>query len=583
MRAAQDGRSAAGPACPWLPALPTLLTLGDLHASHGTSLAVGLVDLPEEQCQEPLVWDPAGGHWLLIGAPRSGRTTAALSIVRAATGHLGPDSLHVYAVDPSGGLGSIEDLPHTGTVMGADDLDLLDRLVDRLHVEVRRRTALPRGTAHPAILLVVDGWDRLGSEPLGSATDRLVALLREGSAVGLLAIVTGDRSLLLGPLGPLASTTLVLGLTDPVDAALAGLGRDTLPLDPPPGRAVRVRDGAEIQLAVSGTDGPRPVPGAAVGTPTGSAPIRLRRLPATVVLNDPAAQPPWTIGLGGDAAEPVTLDPAEVGRLLLVCGPRGSGRTTALAVLGRAALQTGRAIAVVEPRGRALIDYLTHTAGTPGRVTAATAYDIDDLVEARRRHPELVVLVDDADAVTGTPATPSCSRSAASSTGTTDSSSPPRRRRRCLPRSVGWPSRWPAVSGDSSSARPGRVMVPSSGCPGSAVCRVVPDVACSSPLGSRLRPRSPSHRAGRPDGDSRSQADETDDADERAEAGMAALDQSPGHREKQDAPHHRRGARPAVAVHPGPRHRPEPESGHEDENDRYHGSRRARAAPRASS
>ncbi len=147
-------------------------------------------------------------------------------------------------------------LPQAGTVLGLDDPERLDRLITRLTDEVRRRSASQEAT--PALLLLVDGWERIAAAELlgGTVGDRLAALVRDGAAVGLSAVVTGDRSLLLGRTAALMSETFLLRLADPVDAALVGLDRSAVPADPPPGRAVRARDGVEVQLVAPPTTRP---------------------------------------------------------------------------------------------------------------------------------------------------------------------------------------------------------------------------------------------------------------------------------------------------------------------------------------
>ncbi len=415
--AAQSGRAADAPHRPWLPPLPTTLRLADIELPSGSAptAPVGLADLPDGQRQEPLSWGPDGGHWLLVGASRSGRTTAALTVALAAAGRWGPDQLQVYAVAAGGDLTVLERLPHTGTVAGLDEPDRVDRLIARLRDEVRARTGTRAAAAGPAMLLLVDGWERFAAPDVldGGVGERLSELLRDGASAGLTAVVTGDRSLLLGRTSSLASETFVLRLADPVDAALVGLDRRALPPDPPPGRAVRARDGVEIQFAlpILGAGDPAtdqaPAHGAGGVRAPDRAPITVRRLPSLVTLDELEAAPPWTVGLGGDDARAVTLDPDTSGRLLLVSGARGAGRTTALAVIGGAALRAGRRVAVVAPTAGPLSTHLAHVAtGGTGQVTVVTAYDVDDLVAARRAHPDLVVLVDDADALLDTPVEP---------------------------------------------------------------------------------------------------------------------------------------------------------------------------------
>ncbi len=441
VRAAAAARGAPEPHCPWRPPLPATVALAalDTDGPAGTSgpPPVGLADLPGQQRQDPLRWDPSRGHWLLAGGPRSGRTTAALTIALSAAHAWGPDDIHVYAVDGSGALGPLSGLPHTGTVVGLDEPGRAVRLVSRLRDEVRRRaaavatagaadvaewqararTAAVATDAPPPILLLVDGWDRIAaaSDPLdGGLAGQLLALLREGAGGGLAAVVTGDRSLLTGRLAPLAGAIFALRPTDPVDAALVGLSRADLPHDPPPGRAVRAGDGVEIQFAHPGATPDSASLRSSVeavarrwahrGCGRPHTLVRVRPLPPVALRSAIDRAPPWCLGLGGDEAVPVSLDPAAVGRRLLVAGPPGSGRSTALATVGTAALTAGHPLCVVGPGPPTLAAYLRRA---PGAVVAhATAYDIDALVAARRDHPDLAVLVDDAEGLLDTPVEP---------------------------------------------------------------------------------------------------------------------------------------------------------------------------------
>ncbi len=396
-RAAQRDRPAPPPHRPWLPALPARLAPLDPEPDTDAVL-VGLADHPGEQRREPLRWRPDGGHWLLVGGPRSGRTTAAVTLATTAAARWATHELHIHAIAAGGRLRPVAALPNTGTVVGPDDPERLDLLLTRLADEVRRRAGAPEPATSPAVLLLVDGWDRAADPDLlgGTVGERLTALLRDGASVGLSAVVTGDRSLVLGRTAALMSETFVLRLADPVDAALVGLDRSAVPHDPPPGRAVRVRDGVEIQFAL-----PHPGPPPPVAASSGRAcrPVRVEPLPTLALPPAPGAAPPWTLGIGGDDASWVSLDPAVAGRLLLVVGPPGSGRSTALGSLALAAQRAGRRVAVVASRRGPPADLATMRG-----IVLASPHDVADLVAARRAHPDLVVLVDDADGLAGSPA-----------------------------------------------------------------------------------------------------------------------------------------------------------------------------------
>ena len=82
---------------PWLPALPTRLTLDDVPAG-----AVGLVDDPGEQRRVPLCWAPSDGNLLIVGAVGSGTTTTLRSVLLAVCAADPPSALHVAVIDARG-------------------------------------------------------------------------------------------------------------------------------------------------------------------------------------------------------------------------------------------------------------------------------------------------------------------------------------------------------------------------------------------------------------------------------------------------------------------------------------------------
>jgi S-DNA-T family DNA segregation ATPase FtsK/SpoIIIE len=187
----------------------------------------------------------------------------------------------------------------------------------------------------------------------GRTVDRLLSILRAAAAVGLTIVIAGDRGTLAPRLTALVTQRLVLRLADRADLALAGLPALAVGDAPPPGRAVRVHDHAEIQLATP------PVRLEPAGEPAHpQAPnddaehplIRLRPLPRQVALANLPRHPGrlW-LGVAGDAAEPLGLDLAARTGPLLVAGPPRSGRSTVLHTLFAQANAAGLAVVVVAP------------------------------------------------------------------------------------------------------------------------------------------------------------------------------------------------------------------------------------------
>jgi S-DNA-T family DNA segregation ATPase FtsK/SpoIIIE len=373
--ATRTGRARAS--SPWRDPLPDSLPVdGPLLANTGDDrestvspwiIPLGLVDLPDEQRQQTLTVDlgrgPSGS---LVATGRSGRSTALATLAIQAARRLGPALLHVHAIDPSGGLAPLAALPHWGTYAGPDDLSCAATLVERLRAELDRRRQLlaswghasaaesrAAGRAIPQTLLLVDGWESFcaasDERDAGRTSDALLALARTGPSAGLTVFATGDR----GALSPRVSAAFgerwIGALADRMDYGMAGVAAHALPDDVPPGRVVRARDNALVQLGYVGADPTRAEQERAVaaiastggdddndddGAGAGAASVlpvvRIRSLPSDVSLAT-LARPAGSIvlGLAGDGAQPVQI-PLRPGTAFLIAGPPRSGRSTAL-------------------------------------------------------------------------------------------------------------------------------------------------------------------------------------------------------------------------------------------------------------
>jgi S-DNA-T family DNA segregation ATPase FtsK/SpoIIIE len=394
--------AAAHPAGPraWLPELPERVSAHELPAPDSPwQCAIGLLDRPERQEQVPLVLDlSAPGHWAFVGTSGSGRTTALMTIAAALAARLPPTRLHLYAVS-GGSLAPLADLPHCGAHVDHDNLSRLDRLVDRLGDELLNRRRDPaRARSH--LLLLVDDWDllatRAGSLDHGFLAERLLSLLREGAGLGLTAVIAGDRALLVGRAPSAIAHRVLLRLADRADATLAGLRAAALPVAPPPGRGV-MPDSTEVQL-VAGC----PAEPCTERFPDGTLPFRVDALPTQVWLDElprSASGDEVALGLGGDALVPISLGESVDGRRWLVAGPPGSGVSSALLVVTTTLLAHRRPLAVIADRAGPLDRVRDHS----GVVVWCDGDSTAALVDARRRFPQLAVVVDNADGLVDSP------------------------------------------------------------------------------------------------------------------------------------------------------------------------------------
>ena len=298
----------------WCPPLPDRLDPPD----PGTW---ALADRPEQQSREALTWG-ATEHVALVGAPRSGRTTAARALLAAA----GP--VWVYVVDPARGLDGTEVARHPGlrAWVGPDDPAHATAVLRALCRTVERRRQEDRAGSSP-VVVVVDGWDRWVQEQEDcghDVRDLTQRLLRDGPAVGVSVILTGDRQLVAGTVARHVPETWLLPTHDPTDVVAAGLRPAQVPGQRPPGRAVRTRDGLVAQVVLPSAGGHDVEP------PRGDPPPRLRPLPRHLPPDGP-----WAVG--GDEAAAVPLPTGSA----LVLGPPASGVTHALATLAGTAMPGG--------------------------------------------------------------------------------------------------------------------------------------------------------------------------------------------------------------------------------------------------
>ena len=446
----------AEPPSPWLPPLPDRLDVRSLgSAVNLESVPLGLEDIPTEQGQTPWCWSIADGHLGVAGGGRSGRTSTVLTIAAQLAKAQPSSRLHLYAIGPPS-LSALAVLPHVAAVADVDDADHIRLVLDRLAaLRLGRRSGLeprrefgpewvpgsgsgpsPESRPSPESLsglgsvldsgpdpaparpvLLVDGWERLAAHAHGSLAAELRALLETSSGSGLRVVVTGGRAVLAGQLAGLLGQRLVLALGDPVELALAGIPTRAVPGHQPPGRALDARTHREVQVGWLGPD-----PGSVLadltardaeptGRPTRAA--RVRRLPTSLTL--PMARHRdgvMVVGVRDGDLEPVGFSPelASVGSSY--SDPAGSGRTSALVTLALGFRANGHPVAcrlglglaplARSPDGRAT----TPTRDAVLALGGAQPADLDRVVEARRRHPDLVVLVDDAERLAGLPIEP---------------------------------------------------------------------------------------------------------------------------------------------------------------------------------
>jgi S-DNA-T family DNA segregation ATPase FtsK/SpoIIIE len=380
----------------WLEPLGTAVPLDGPLAAAGAGwlrATVGVVDLPLQQAQEPLVLDFSGaaGHLAVVGAPRTGKSTLLCTIAAAlAAGHR-PDAVQVYAIDLGGGLlHRLAGLPHVGAVCGAREPGRAHRLARELRALVAERERRFRDLGldsmaawhdlrragfdlgpYGEVFLVVDNWGALTRE-LPELEAGIGELAATGLHYGVHLVVAANRWADLRPgLRDNLGGRLELRLNDPLESELGRAAAAALPAVP--GRGL-TQGGLQFQAALAGP--PEAVLRRALVAPDGAAAPPLRMLPDLV---GEGALPARAAGrrdgvpfaVEEHRLEPVWLDLFQGPPHFLVLGDAECGKTSLLRLLARGLAARYRpdevALAVVDHR-RGLLDL----AGLPQLAAYAT-------------------------------------------------------------------------------------------------------------------------------------------------------------------------------------------------------------------
>jgi S-DNA-T family DNA segregation ATPase FtsK/SpoIIIE len=328
--------------------LTTSCNLGDLPPADAGQAVIGLVDDPARQAQDPLVVDlEQEGSVLVYGTSGSGKTALLRAIGCSLADGLSPRDLQLYGLDfASRGLLPLEDLPHCGSVIGADDPERVLRLIATLQraMDARRRQtadggARPGERGLPRIVLLLDGYANFAAAfervDFGAPVQALGRLAADGRALGLHVVMTADRRAdVPGSLAGVVPTRLVLRMASDDEYAALGLPRTrNADRDLPPGRGFSA-DGREFQAAWVAPD---EIPDRArrlqaehpglAAPPVGSLPVALDRARLPV----PQGSLRAVVGIDDVMLAPAELDLADAHAL--VAGPHRSGMSTALATI----------------------------------------------------------------------------------------------------------------------------------------------------------------------------------------------------------------------------------------------------------
>ncbi|ORW98011.1 secretion protein EccC [Mycobacterium sp. IEC1808] len=323
----------------WLPPLdaaPALDTLlGDMvSVPDELSVPIGIVDRPFEQCRTPLAIELSGaaGNVAVVGAPRSGKSTALRTLITALAAVYDPARVRFYCLDFGGGaLGTLRVLPHVGAVAGRTEPDLVRRIIAEMESTVRSREA-DRADSFADVFLVIDGWASLCHE-FGDSEASITALAAQGLSFGVHVVLSASRwAEIRSALKDQIGSRIELRLGDPADSEIDRKRARDVPHDRP-GRGLS-RDGLHMLIALP-TD--RVCHGESAAPPI---PLLPTHVDHEAVVCPAGAR--VVLGLEERRLQPVPID-FELHPHLLVLGDNECGKTATLRTLCREIIRTNSA------------------------------------------------------------------------------------------------------------------------------------------------------------------------------------------------------------------------------------------------
>lgn len=358
-------------------------------------MALGIIDRPDLQRQDVLVWRPSDGHVLVVGSPGSGVTTtlASIAVRSLERGGSPPELLVIDAM----GDGRWDDVARLARCAG----------VVRLNEHERLERACARALATPPVggrVVAIDGVGALRRDveaPSRSAVhDQIEALLLD-TPPGVTLVLGTDGVSGLGPaVVARCARRWILHLHEPNEGAAFGVRAAAMP-PPIPGRMVDASDGSEAQLAgwptVVETDADTAsLVGESCGSSRPSERVeRIEVLPDRVLARELPLSDfdgrVWrpVLGISHRSLEPISLD-VPMGEHLLIVGPARSGRSEVLTHMRRcwSDARPDAAQVVLAPRRL-----------PRGEVAAATAEAIDQMERGLDEGRPVLLVVDDAELV----------------------------------------------------------------------------------------------------------------------------------------------------------------------------------------
>lgn len=358
---------------PWLPPLDERISSTGYPSSSPELIPLAVVDEPEKQNQAPYFYRLMDdGNIGIFGAVGYGKSYTALTILLGIAQHYTPEEVHYYLLDfGNGSLLPLRQLPHVADFFTMEDTRKIEKLMNFLREEIKRRKQLLQDyevsniklynriseERLPVLLIVIENFDFV-KEEMQDIEQFLNQFVRDGQSLGIYMIFTATRiSTVRQAVMNNLKTKIVHYLFDQSEA-YAVLGKTTLKPEPIPGRAIIKTEEAafaQVLLPVDGTNDFEVIEGIKEQVQlmkekykNAVLPSPIPMLPAQLTLESfknyiqqkGKSRMLFPIGLEEEFVQPVSVN-LQSNRHCLILGQAQKGKTNILKNMVRTALSYG--------------------------------------------------------------------------------------------------------------------------------------------------------------------------------------------------------------------------------------------------
>lgn len=397
---AEAGAGRVPNAPPWLEPLSDPLPTDHLWGGawvDAEEIPLGRIDLPDEQAQPVCGWSPATGALVIIGGDDDERASIAELIGQAAM-----ERMALHGVKTAGVL-SIGRPRADRKPVDPLDTERVNRALDwfMTHRGVGRASETGDSRRSGVPLLVVEDYGRLcaDAEPRdrADAYERLNNVISGADATGgVVVMAASERSL---PPRVLAGCgkRIALTLPDPTGYASLGIRLKSVPELGHLG-GVEAPHGSTLRFATATTAHRVPMPPIdVVPEHLGQAELAQIELSCSAppAISNGGAVPGLRVSIGIDLATCAVRQVDFTGRPMVIAGDQGSGRTSLLAAVIRAAREADPSVTIL---ATALADAEIETFRAAGADRCGPHLTSPDLLAMTGPAADLI-MVDDADAL----------------------------------------------------------------------------------------------------------------------------------------------------------------------------------------